>query len=229
MFHPIVSVHDIISFPVIVEFHVIAMFPPIVAFVPTCNSAPDFRSACVCTSHVAITFHPTVASPLVVIVCAVMSSSVASPACNAPLIVALAAVTDVVDSTAFHETVQLAVTFVHSTSHVAFKSHHASISSVAVIPFCTVRSHVIVTSPRYHASAEKSPLISVPFDSVNVYSPSNGSESGFVSDIDSSLTSLYCGTNNPWLHTNLTSMYASFMSCTINCPTESLSVDRSIF
>lgn len=65
---------------------------------------------------------PIVASPLVVIVCAVMSSSVASPACNAPLIVALAAVTDVVDSTAFAETVQLAVTFVHSTSPVALRS-----------------------------------------------------------------------------------------------------------
>lgn len=188
VFHPIVSFHVIVSFPVIVAFH------PIVASVPTCNSPPDLRSACVCTSHVASTFHPTVASHVVVIVCAVISSSVASPACNVPLIVALAAVTDVVASTVFPFKSPLAVISVHSTSHVALISHHASISSVAVIPFCTVRSPVIVTSPRYHASAEKSPLISVPFDSVNVYCPSNGSESGFVSDIDSSLTSLYCGT-----------------------------------
>lgn len=110
-------------------------------------------------SPVARTFHPTVASPLVVIELAVMSSSVASPACNAQLIVALAAVTDVVDSMAFAETVQLAVTLAHSTSPVALISPPASMSSVAVIHFCTVRSPVIVTSPRYHANAEKSPLI----------------------------------------------------------------------
>ena len=88
-----------------------------------------------------------------------MSSSVASPACNAHDIVALAAVTDVVDSTAFAETVQLAVTSAHSTSPVALMSPPASISSVAVIPFCTVKSPVIVTSHKYQANAEKSPLI----------------------------------------------------------------------
>lgn len=135
-----------------------------------------------------------------------MSSSVASPACNAHEIVALAAVTDVVDSTAFAETVQLAVTSAHSTSPVALMSPPASMSSVAVIPFCTVKSPVIVTSHKYHANAEKSPLISVPFDRVNVYSPSNGSESGLVSSIDSNLTSSYCGTASPWFTTNLTSM-----------------------
>lgn len=181
----------IISFQLIVEFPVTAISHHITASVPTWSSPPDFRSACVCTSHVASTFHPTVASHVVVIVCAVISSSVASPACNVPLIVALAAVTDVVASTVFPFKSPLAVISVHSTSHVALISPPASISSVAVIPFCTVRSPVIVTSPRYHASAEKSPLISVPFDSLNVYSPSNGSESGLVSSIDSSLTSLY--------------------------------------
>lgn len=55
----------------------------------------------------------------------------------------------------------------------------------------TVKSPVIVTSHKYQAKAEKSPLISVPLDNTKVYSPSNGSESGFVSLIDSSLTSLY--------------------------------------
>lgn len=120
-----------------------------------------------------------------------ISSSVASPACNAQLIVALAAVTDVVDSTAFAETVPLAVTSAHSMSPVAVMSPAVVISSVAVIPFCTVKSPVIVTSHKYHANAEKSPLISVPFDRVNVYNPSNGSESGLVSSIDSSLTSSY--------------------------------------
>ena len=84
---------------------------------------------------------------------AVISSSVVSPACNAPLIVAVSAVIEVVDSTAFPETVPLAVTFAHSTfpSVVMF--------SVAVIPFCTVKSPVIVTSHKYQANAEKSPLI----------------------------------------------------------------------
>ena len=69
-----------------------------------------------------------------------ISSSVASPACNAQLIVALAAVTDVVDSTAFAETVPLAVTSAHSISPVAVMSPAVVISSVAVIPFCTVKS-----------------------------------------------------------------------------------------
>lgn len=114
---------------------------------------------------------------------AVISSSVASPACNVLLIVAVSAVIDVVDSIAFHATVPLAVIFAHSTFHSVV------MSSVAVIPFSTVRSPVIVTSHKYQANAEKSPVISVPLDSVNVYSPSNGSESGFVSLIDSNLTS----------------------------------------
>ena len=82
-----------------------------------------------------------------------ISSNVASPACNAPLIVAVSAVIEVVDSIAFPETVPFAVTFAHSTSHVVV------ISSVAVIPFCTVKSPVIVTSHKYQANAEKSPLI----------------------------------------------------------------------
>lgn len=55
----------------------------------------------------------------------------------------------------------------------------------------TFRLPVISTSHRYQANAEKSPEISVQFDRVNVYCPSNGSESGLVSDIDSSLTSWY--------------------------------------
>lgn len=111
--------------------------------------------------------------------------SVASPACNVSLITAVSAVIEVVDSIAFPETVPLAVTSAHSTSPSVV------MSSVAVIPFCTVKSPVIVTSHKYQANAEKSPLISVPFDRVNVYSPSNGSESGLVSSIDSSLTSEY--------------------------------------
>lgn len=88
-----------------------------------------------------------------------ISSNVASPASNAPLIVAVSAVIEVVDSTAFAETVPLAVMSAHSTFPVALISPPASISSVAVIPFCTVKSPVIVTSHKYHANAEKSPLI----------------------------------------------------------------------
>ena len=77
---------------------------------------------------------------------------------------------------------------------------------VTVKLLSTSKFPVISTSHKYHANAEKSPLISVPLDNTKLYSPSNGSESGFVSLIDSSLTSSYCGTNNPWLLTNLTSM-----------------------
>ena len=50
---------------------------------------------------------------------------------------------------------------------------------------------MIVTSHKYQARAEKSHSISVPFDSVKMKSPSNGSDSGFFSLIDSSLTSWY--------------------------------------
>jgi hypothetical protein len=78
---------------------------------------------------------------------------------------------------------------------VAF--HVISAFSVTVKLLSTSKFPVISTSHKYHANAEKSPLISVPLDRTNVYNPSNGSESGFVSLIDSSLTSLYCGTNNP--------------------------------
>lgn len=88
-----------------------------------------------------------------------ISSSVASPAWNAPLIVAVPAVIEVVDSTAFAETVPLADTLFHSTSPVAVMAPAVVISSVAVIPFCTVKSPVIVTSHKYQANAEKSPLI----------------------------------------------------------------------
>jgi len=98
----------------------------------------------------------------------VISSNVASPACNAPLIVAVSAVIEVADSIAFAETVPLAVTSAHSISHVALISPPASMSSVAVIPFCTVKSPVIVTSHKYQANAEKSPVISVPLDNTNV-------------------------------------------------------------
>lgn len=97
-----------------------------------------------------------------------ISSNVASPACNAPLIVAVSAVIEVVDSTAFAETVPLAVTSAHSTFPVALISPPASMSSVAVIPFCTVKFPVIVTSHKYQANAEKSPVISVPLDNTNV-------------------------------------------------------------
>lgn len=55
----------------------------------------------------------------------------------------------------------------------------------------TCRFPVISTSHRYHARSEKSPLICVPLDNVNVYNPSNGSESGLVGAIDSNLTSWY--------------------------------------
>lgn len=104
------------------------------------------------------------------------------------------------------------------TSHVTVRSSFRVVVPVtSAFPptdkFCThsisqstVSLPVISTSHKYHARAEKSPWISVQFDRVNVYCPSNGSESGLVSDIDSSLTSSYCGTCNPWLLTNLTSM-----------------------
>jgi hypothetical protein len=153
VFPPIVSVPTITSFHSILESHCTVASPAIVASVPTFNAPAALRSACVCTSPVAITFHPTVASPLVVIELAVISSSVASPACSVSLITAVSAVIEVVANIAFPETSPLAVTFTHSTSPSVV------ISSVAVIPFCTVKSPVIVTSHKYQANAEKSPLI----------------------------------------------------------------------
>ncbi len=96
------------------------------------------------------------------------SSNVVSPACNAPLILAVSAVIVVVDATAFAETVPLAVTSAHSIFPVAVMFPAVVISSVAVIPFCTVKSPVIVTSHKYQANAEKSPVISVPLDNTKV-------------------------------------------------------------
>lgn len=75
------------------------------------------------------------------------------------LITAVSAVIDVVANIAFPETSPLAVMSAHSMSPVAVMSPAVVISSVAVIPFCTVKSPVIVTSHKYQANAEKSPLI----------------------------------------------------------------------
>jgi len=186
--------------PAIVVFHVISVVHPIVAFHSIAAPPPTVRS----DSKLAVDPHviaqviealPAADTFPDIVVSQVMSAS-------HPIVASHVADKSPVISAQSPPVIFPVISAVPPI--VAFPV--ISAFSVTVKLLSTSKFPVISTSHKYHANAEKSQLISVPFDRVNVYIPSNGSESGFVSLIDSSLTSLYCGTNSHWLHTNLTSM-----------------------
>lgn len=186
--------------PAIVVFHVISVVHPMVALPVNARSHPTVASHVADISPVTLVSHPiVVAHPIVAVPEAEMFPVIAvSPVEVVSPVIVTSPVISAQSPPVIFPVISAVPPIVVSPVIAA--------SSVTVKLLSTSKFPVISTSHKYHASAEKSPLISVPFDRVNVYIPSNGSESGFVSLIDSSLTSLYCGTNSHWLHTNLTSM-----------------------
>ena len=159
--------------------------PPIVVFPVTSRAHPTVASHVAEISPVTEVFPPIVAVPPI----SAFPSADILPVISAshPIVASHVADTSPVISAPSHPVIFPVISAVPPI--VAFPVIAAF--SVTFKLWSTVKFPVISTSHKYQANAEKSPLISVPLDNTKVYSPSNGSESGFVSLIDSSLTSLY--------------------------------------
>lgn len=129
---------------------------------------------------VTLVFHPIVVSHAIF---AVHVASMFPSMFVFPPIVVAPPITAVHVASMFPVTVSLPVIVVFHVISVAHEIVTASLSSVVPvtsrfhptvafsvtdIPFCTVKFPVIVTSHKYQANAEKSPLISVPLDNTKV-------------------------------------------------------------
>lgn len=159
---PVIEVsHPIVAVLQIVAVHVAEMSPVIEVF-PPIVAVPQISALPVASKSPVISVSPVISTSPVIEV--------------APVIV--------VSPVTVRISFRVVVPFISKFPSADTFWSHSIFQSTFKLP-------VISTSHKYQASFEKSPEISVPFDRVNVYCPSNGSESGLVSDIDSSLTSLY--------------------------------------